>query len=120
MGWPDAKPGREIDLETVLRGAAPLAQAEPTTLVWFAVRIGPATFGIFDAFPDEAGRGAHLVGRQVGSMRIRRARRRCGPLRQSSESTYWREFIIEASANLAVVDTADRLCRPWLIVMNCP
>lgn len=58
----EAKPGREVDLETLLRRAAPLAQAEPATVVWFAIRLGPATFGIFDAFPDEAGREAHLAG----------------------------------------------------------
>lgn len=57
-----AKPGREADLEALLRSAAPLAEAEPATLVWFAVRLGPTTFAIFDAFPDEAGRDAHLAG----------------------------------------------------------
>ena len=58
----EAKPGRETDLETFLRTAAPLAQAEPATMVWFAIRLGPATFGIFDAFADDAGREAHLAG----------------------------------------------------------
>lgn len=58
----EAKAGRESDLQTFLQEAAPLAQAEPATLVWFAVRLGPATFGIFDAFPDDAGRDAHLAG----------------------------------------------------------
>lgn len=59
----EARPGRQADLETFLRGAAPLAQAEPATVVWFAVRLGPTTFGVFDAFADEAGRAAHLAGR---------------------------------------------------------
>lgn len=59
----EAKPGREADLETFLRSAAPLARSEPATPVWFAVRFGPATFGIFDAFSDDAGREAHLAGR---------------------------------------------------------
>ena len=58
----EAKPGRETDLEAFLRDAAPLAQAEAGTLVWFAIRLGPTTFGIFDAFADEAGRDAHLAG----------------------------------------------------------
>ena len=58
----EAKPGREADLEALLRSAAPLAEAEPATLVWFAVRLGPATFGIFDGFADEIGREAHLAG----------------------------------------------------------
>ena len=57
-----AKPGKESAVETFLRGGLPLAQAEPATTAWFALRMGPSTFGIFDAFPDESGRQAHLTG----------------------------------------------------------
>ena len=57
-----AKPGMEAELEGFLRSALPLAGQEPSTTAWFALRLGPATFGIFDAFPDEAGRQAHLDG----------------------------------------------------------
>ena len=64
----EAQSGREADLETLLRGAAPLARAEPATVVWFAVRLGPAEFGIFDAFADEAGRNAHLAGRIAAAL----------------------------------------------------
>lgn len=64
----EAKPGRGPELDALLRGAAPLAEAEPATVVWFAVRLGPATFGIFDAFPDEAGREAHLAGRIAAAL----------------------------------------------------
>jgi quinol monooxygenase YgiN len=64
----EAKPGREADLAAFLRGAAPLAQAEPATLVWFGLRLGPSTFGIFDAFADEAGREAHLGGRIAAAL----------------------------------------------------
>jgi quinol monooxygenase YgiN len=64
----EAKPGRETDLDAFLRGAAPLAQAEPATLVWFAVRLGPAAFAVFDAFSDEAGREAHLAGRIAAAL----------------------------------------------------
>jgi quinol monooxygenase YgiN len=59
----EAKPGREADVETFVRGGLALVEAEPATTVWFGVRLGPSTFGIFDAFPDEAGRNAHLTGR---------------------------------------------------------
>ena len=45
-----------------MTGALALANAEPATTVWFAMQLGPRTFGIFDAFPDEAGRDAHLAG----------------------------------------------------------
>ena len=64
----EAKPGRERDLEALLRGAAPLADAEPATLVWLAIKLGPATFGIFDAFPNDAGREAHLAGRIAAAL----------------------------------------------------
>jgi len=58
----EAKPGREADVEAFLRGGRSIVEQEPATTAWFAVRIGPSTFGIFDAFPDEAGRQAHLSG----------------------------------------------------------
>jgi len=58
----EAKPGQEVAVETFLRGGLPLAQAEPATTAWFALRLGPSTFGIFDAFPDDSGRQAHLTG----------------------------------------------------------
>jgi quinol monooxygenase YgiN len=59
----EAKPGKEGEVEEFLRGALPLAEAEPATTAWFGIRLGPRTFGIFDVFPDEAGRQAHLSGR---------------------------------------------------------
>ncbi len=58
----EAKPGKEADVEKFLTGALPLAQAEPATITWYAIRLGPSTFGVFDTFPDDAGRQAHLSG----------------------------------------------------------
>ncbi|GAC1423537.1 MAG: antibiotic biosynthesis monooxygenase [Ktedonobacteraceae bacterium] len=58
----EAKPGKEADVENFLRGALPLVQAEPATITWYAIRLGPSTFGIFDTFSDDAGRQAHLSG----------------------------------------------------------
>ena len=58
----EAKPGKEAELEAFLKSALPLAQAEPGTNLWFALKIGPSTFGIFDTFSDESGRKAHLDG----------------------------------------------------------
>ena len=58
----EAKPGKESAVAEFLSGALPLAQQEPETTVWFALRLGPSTFGIFDAFPSDAGRQAHLSG----------------------------------------------------------
>ena len=58
----EAKPGREKDVESFLVSGLPLVQQEPATIAWFGIRLGPSTFGIFDVFPDEAGRQAHLSG----------------------------------------------------------
>ncbi len=58
----EVKPGKEADVENFLRGALPLAQEEPATITWYAIRLGPSTFGIFDTFPDDSGRQAHLSG----------------------------------------------------------
>ena len=57
-----AKPGKEAEVAAFLKGGLALANAEPGTAVWFALQFGPSTFGIFDAFPGEAGRKAHLNG----------------------------------------------------------
>jgi len=58
----EAKPGKEKELEAFLKSAQPLAAAEPATTTWYAVKLGPARFGIFDTFPNDAGRQAHLSG----------------------------------------------------------
>jgi quinol monooxygenase YgiN len=64
----EAKPGKEDEVANLLRSALPLANAEPATTVWFALKLGPSTFGIFDAFPDEAGRQAHLAGQIAAAL----------------------------------------------------
>lgn len=58
----EAKPGKERELEEFLKSAQPLAVRETGTTSWYAVKLGPAKFGIFDTFRDEAGRNAHLSG----------------------------------------------------------
>jgi len=58
----EAQPGKEAAVADFLAGALPLANAESGTTAWFALKFGPSTFGVFDAFPDEAGRQAHLTG----------------------------------------------------------
>ncbi|MBV9494805.1 MAG: hypothetical protein JOZ54_11215 [Acidobacteria bacterium] len=57
-----AKSGHESDVETFLRDAKQLVDAEPETIAWFAVSFGDGTYGIFDVFPDNGGRFAHLTG----------------------------------------------------------
>ena len=57
-----AKSGKEAEVEEFLRSAVPLVQQEDATTAWFAIRFGESEFGIFDVFPDDAGRDAHLSG----------------------------------------------------------
>ena len=64
----EAKPGKEAEVETFLRGGLPLVEEEPETTAWFGIRLGPSTFGIFDAFPDDAGRQAHLSGKVAAAL----------------------------------------------------
>lgn len=64
----EAKPGKEAEVQSFLEGGLALVQEEPATTAWFAIRMGPSTFGIFDAFPDEAGRQAHLTGRVAAAL----------------------------------------------------
>ena len=59
----EAKPGREADVEDLLRSGLSLAEEEPDTTSWFGMRLGDNQFGIFDTFPDDSGRQAHLAGR---------------------------------------------------------
>src|SRR5262249_45611035 len=58
----EAKPGKEQELAAFLAAALPLVRDEPETIAWFAFRTGASSFAIVDAFPDEAGRQAHLDG----------------------------------------------------------
>ena len=64
----EAKPGKESDVANFLRGGLAVVEAEPATVAWFALQLGPSTFGIFDAFPDESGRQAHLAGRVAAAL----------------------------------------------------
>ncbi|CAB3792159.1 putative quinol monooxygenase [Pararobbsia alpina] len=64
----EAKPGKEQEVEDFLISGLPLVLGEPGTTAWFGIRIGPTTFGIFDAFPDEAGRQAHLSGKVAAAL----------------------------------------------------
>ena len=58
----EAKPGKQDEVAAFLNQGLQLANQETTTPVWFAVRLGPSTFAIFDAFADESGRQKHLQG----------------------------------------------------------
>ena len=59
----EAKQGQQDEVARFLEGGRALVDEEPETAAWFAVRLGPSTFGIFDVFADDSGRDAHLNGR---------------------------------------------------------
>jgi protease I len=66
-----AKPGRESDVEDLLRDGLSLVQDEPATTSWFGIRLNDNTFGIFDTFDDDSGRQAHLAGRVAQALNER-------------------------------------------------
>jgi quinol monooxygenase YgiN len=65
----EAKPGKERDVENFLQAGLSIVQQEVGTTTWYAVKLGPSTFGIFDTFQDDAGRQAHLSGRVAAALR---------------------------------------------------
>jgi quinol monooxygenase YgiN len=65
----EAKKGKEKDVEAFLKSGLSIVQAEQGTTTWFALRVGPSTYGIFDAFQDEDGRNAHLNGRVAAALK---------------------------------------------------
>ena len=64
----EAKADKVQELADFLKGALPLAQSEEQTSTWFALQLGPTTFGIFDTFADDTGRQAHLNGPIAGAL----------------------------------------------------
>lgn len=64
----EAKPGKEAAVEGFLLGGLPIVQEEPATATWYALKLGPSTYGIFDTFADDAGRQAHLSGKVAAAL----------------------------------------------------
>ena len=102
----EAKAGKEMQLANFLTGALPLIEAEPETTAWFAIQMGPSTFGIFDAFADERGRGAHLSGEVAKALMAKRARISWPSRRRSKRWTFWR-----TSSQRPAVAPAERRWR---------
>lgn len=69
----EAKPGKEAEVEGFLKSGLAIVQNEPETVAWFAIRMGTSTFGIFDAFPTDVGRQAHLAGRVAAALMAKAA-----------------------------------------------
>src|SRR5262249_44964799 len=67
----DVLPGKERDVEQFLKDGLDLVNAEPDTTAWFAIKMGPTTYGIVDVFPSDEGRQAHLQGRVAEALMAR-------------------------------------------------
>ena len=67
----EAKKGKEAEVEKFLQSGLSIVENEPGTTTWYAFRLGPTTFGIFDTFPDNRGREAHLSGDIAGALKQR-------------------------------------------------
>src|SRR5207253_9113007 len=67
----EAKPGKEAEVEKFLQAGQGLVEAEPKTISWCAIKIGPSTYGIFDTFADDCGRDAHLNGKVAQALKER-------------------------------------------------
>lgn len=64
----EAKPGKEQEVANFLKSAQSMAEREQGTITWYAMRLGPSKFGIFDTFSDEKGRDAHINGEIAKSL----------------------------------------------------
>lgn len=64
----EAKPGKEKEVEEFLLGGRPIVMEETATIAWFGVKLGPSSYAIFDAFPNDAGRQAHLSGKVAAAL----------------------------------------------------
>jgi len=69
----EAKPGKEQEVAKFLTNGRTMVDEEPETTAWFAVRLGPRTFAVFDAFANEHGREAHLRGKMATQMMAKAA-----------------------------------------------
>src|ERR1041384_5715075 len=64
----EAKPGKETAVASFLQGGLPIVEQEPATITWYAIKLGPSIFGIFDTFPDDRGRQAHFAGQVAAAL----------------------------------------------------
>jgi quinol monooxygenase YgiN len=64
----EAKPGKEAEVEKFLNGGLALVEEEPATITWYAIKLGPSTYGIFDTFENDKGRQAHLSGKVAAAL----------------------------------------------------
>jgi hypothetical protein len=90
MALLNTRPGKEAEVEEFLKSAQPLVAQEAGTTAWYAIKIGPAAFGIFDTFVDEEGRSAHVSG-AIAKALSQKPRNCLPPLPRSRWLRYWRQ-----------------------------
>ena len=59
----EARPSKEDEVAALLGGILAEVEREPATRPWFGLRRTGTSFEIFETFPDEAAREAHLSGK---------------------------------------------------------
>ena len=64
----EARQGKEKEVLEFLKSALPIAIGEPATIKWYALQLGPSSFGIFDTFETIEGRNAHLNGQIAAAL----------------------------------------------------
>lgn len=65
-----AKADQDKELTDFLHeGAKLVAETEPNTLYWYALKKADGSFGIFDFFPNEAGREEHFSGQVAAALK---------------------------------------------------
>ncbi len=95
----EAQPGREQEVESFLRRALDIVDTEDGTPLWFALRFGPSTFGIFDAFPSEDAREAHLSGQVAAGLKEK------GPELLAQEPTIERIDVLAGKVDIPALAT---------------
>ena len=106
----EARSGKEADAEAFLKSAQPLALDEKATLKWYAIKLGPGKFGIFDTFANEAGRNAHLSGEIAKALTARASELFAVPPQVAK---------VEVLANTPLKVVSDCLCdqeKLWSLV----
>ena len=65
----EAKKGKETEVETFLRSALSIVNSEQGTITWYALKLGPTSYGIFDTFMTNKEREAHLAGEVANKLK---------------------------------------------------
>jgi quinol monooxygenase YgiN len=110
----EAKAGKENEVAKFLKSALPLAQQESTTPVWFALRLGPSTFGIFDAFANEVDRKAHLAGPIAAALMANRGSAGIVRFEDMSAGHAWL-FAVNAGSTSVSVNWRPNTPKKWML-----